>query len=461
MAGVFKSYDVRGIYPNPLNEDLSRKIGASLGRYFKAIPENASKKTLRIVVGRDMRLSAPSMSAALIEGLTRAGVDVVDIGMSSTPAGYFANQHLSADGSVQVTASHNPPEYIGFKVCRELAIPLSYDMGLNDVEKHLDAPLPAGPKGSVSEVDVTDDYLSFLMKQAELKRPVRAAADASNGMAGKYLSELFDRLKCPFQGMFLEPDGRFPHHEADPLKPENLAFLQKLTPASKAEVGFCYDGDGDRVAMVDEQGRMIGCDIVTAIIARDIASRNPGKPITYDLRSSKTCRDAIAASGGAPVRVRVGHSHVKRQMREIDAIFGGELSGHYYFKLQDKAVFYADSALVATIKLLNILSATSEPLSAVAASLQKYFHTGEINFKIDDKAAALKAIEETFSDGQQDFLDGVSVTYPTWWVNVRPSNTEPLIRLTLEGDTPELRDEKLAAVEKVLGRFGERATGGH
>jgi len=461
MAGVFKSYDIRGIYPTPLNEDLGRKIGASLGRHYKQIPENASKKSLRIVVGRDARLSAPSMSAALIDGLTRAGVNVIDIGMTSTPAGYFANQHLGADGSVQVTASHNPPEYIGFKVCRELAIPLSYDTGLDDVEKHLEAALPSGTKGSVEKVDITHDYLTFLLKHAELKRPVRAAADASNGMAGQYLSELFERLKCPIQGMFLEPDGRFPHHEADPLKPENLAFLQKLTPASKAEVGFCYDGDGDRVAMVDEQGRMIGCDIVTAIIARDIAAKNPGKPITYDLRSSKTCRDAIASSGGAPVRVRVGHSHVKRQMREIDAVFGGELSGHYYFKLQDKAVFYADSALVATIKLLNILSAASEPLSAIAASLQKYHHTGEINFKIDDKEAALKAVQETFADGDQDFLDGVSVTYPTWWVNVRPSNTEPLIRLTLEGDTPELRDEKLADVEKILNRYGERVTGGH
>jgi phosphomannomutase len=461
MAGVFKSYDIRAVYPNPLDEELARKIGASLGRYYKTIPENAAKKTLRIVVGRDARLSAPSMSAALIEGLTKAGLDVVDIGMTSTPAGYFANQHLGADGSVQVTASHNPPEYIGFKVCRELAIPLSYGSGLNEVERTLDEPLPSAPKGSVSEVDVRSDYLKFLMTHAELKRPVRAAADASNGMAGEYLSELFDQIGCPFQGMFLEPDGRFPHHEADPLKPENLAFLQKLTPASKAEVGFCYDGDGDRVAVVDERGEIIGCDIVTAIIARDLAAKHPGKPITYDLRSSKVCRDVIAANGGAPVRVRVGHSHVKRQMREIDAVFGGELSGHYYFKFEDKAVFYADSALGATIKLLNILSDSSEPLSAIVASMQKYYHTGEINFKIADKEAALAAVQKTFQDGQQDFLDGVSVTYPNWWVNVRPSNTEPLIRLTLEGDTPELRDEKLAAVEKVLTRFGERDAGGH
>jgi phosphomannomutase len=461
MAGVFKSYDIRAIYPDPLDENLARKIGASLGRYYKSIPENASKKNLRIVVGRDARLSAPSVSAAMIEGLTKAGLDVIDIGMTSTPAGYFANQHLGADGSVQVTASHNPPEYIGFKVCRELAIPLSYDSGLNEVERTIDEPLPAGPKGSVEQADVTADYLKFLLTHADLKRPVRAAADASNGMAGQYLTELFDQLGCPLQGMFLEPDGRFPHHEADPLKPENLAFLQKLTPASRAEVGFCYDGDGDRVAMVDEQGRMIGCDIVTAIIARDVAAKNPGRPITYDLRSSKVCRDVIAAGGGKPVRVRVGHSHVKRQMKEIDGVFGGELSGHYYFKLEDKAVFYADSALVATIKLLNILSESPEPLSEIVASMQKYFHTGEINFKIDDKEAALAAVQETFQDGDQDFLDGVSVTYPTWWVNVRPSNTEPLIRLTLEGDSPELRDEKLAAVEKVLTKYGERATSGH
>jgi phosphomannomutase len=459
--GVFKSYDIRAIYPTQIDAGLGRKIGISLGKYYRGLPENKGKEKLRIVVGRDARLSAPEMSAALIEGLNTSGLDVVDIGMTSTPAGYFANQKLKADGSVQCTASHNPPEYIGFKVCREKAIPLSYDTGLDQVERMINDPEPTGPRGSVSVHDITSEYLDFLVRHAQIKRPVRAAADASNGMAGQYLTELFRRLGCPLEGMFLEPDGRFPHHEADPLKPENLVFLQKLTPASQAEVGFCYDGDGDRVAVVDETGAMIGCDLITAVIAKYLAERNPGKPITYDLRSSKICKDVITEAGGKATRVRVGHSHVKRQMREIDAIFGGELSGHYYFKLEDAETFYADSALVATVLILNILSESGKKMSELIAPLRKYFHTGEINFRIDDKDAALQAVRDAFSDGQQDFLDGVSVTYPNWWVNVRPSNTEPLIRLTLEGDTEALRTAGYAKVSAILERYGQVHTGGH
>ena len=457
---VFKSYDIRAVYPTELNAELGRKIGVGLGRLYRSFPENAGRKP-KIAVGRDMRLSAPEMAAALIDGLATAGCDVVDVGMVSTPCQYFAIQRLGADGGVMCTASHNPPQYIGYKVSREKCIPISYDTGLNLVEKSIDEPAPAGPRGTVSAANVDDDYLDFLCRQARGIKPLKVAADASNGMAGKYLEKLFAKLGVPLDGIFLEPDGRFPNHEADPLKPENLAYLQKLVPATGAAIGFCYDGDADRVAIVDETGAAIGCDLATALLAADAAKRNPGRKCTYDLRSSKVCKDAIEAAGGVAVRVRVGHSHVKKTLREIDGIVGGELSGHYYFRLEDREVFYIDSALVATVRLLNILSESGKKLSELIAPLRKYSHSGEINFAIEDKAGALKAIEDAFRDSTIDHLDGVTATYRDWWVNVRPSNTEPVLRLTLEGNTPALRDAKYAQVSALLGTFGHVAQGGH
>jgi phosphomannomutase len=374
---------------------------------------------------------------------------------------YFAIQRLGADGGVMCTASHNPPQYIGFKVSRELAIPISYDTGLNEVERMLDQPPPSGPRGEKSTANLDDAYIEFLAAMGKNLKPITVAVDASNGMAGKYLARLFERLPCRLEGIFLEPDGTFPNHEADPLKQENLKDIVRLVRQTNAAVGFCFDGDADRVAIVDEKGETIGCDLITALMATDILHEHPKKPVTYDLRSSKVVREVIAEHGGEPVRSRVGHAHVKQQMRKIGAISGGELSGHYYFQLKDKATYYADSALVATMRLLNILSRAEKPMSALIAPMRRYYHTGEINFKIDDKDGALAAIGKTFADGAQDRLDGVTVEYPNWWFNVRPSNTEPLLRLTLEGDSPELRDAGYARVLDVLSKFGERASSSH
>ncbi|QDU63785.1 Phosphomannomutase/phosphoglucomutase [Planctomycetes bacterium Pan216] len=459
--GVFKSYDIRGVYPNELDAAMARKIGAALGKYYADLPENAGKDKLHIVVGRDMRTSAPEMSASFIEGLRSRGHDVTDIGMVTTPCTYFAIQRLGADGGIMVTASHNPPQYIGFKVSRELAIPISKDTGLGQVETMLDDTVPETSSGELKSIDLTDAYLDFLVGLAKDLKPLRIAADASNGMAGKYLPALFDRLPCQLEGIFLDPDGTFPNHEADPLKAENLDDVRKLVKASGAAIGFCYDGDADRVAIVDDQGEIVGCDMITALLAQFELAGNPGRAATYDLRSSKVVAEVIEQAGGVPFRARVGHSHMKQLMRRENAICGGELSGHYYFQLHDKETYFADSALVATVKLLNILSATGKPISELLAPMKKYFHTGEVNFKIDDKEGALAAIKETFSDGTQDELDGVSVDYPDWWLNVRPSNTEPLLRLTLEGDTAAKRDEGFERVLGVLNKFGERATGGH
>lgn len=459
--GVFKSYDIRGTYPDQIDAALARKIGVSLGRFYGELDRNKGRGPLRIVVGRDMRTMAPEISKAFIDGLCAAGHDVVDLGMVTTPCTYFAIQDLAADGGVMVTASHNPPQYIGFKVSRELAIPISFDTGLNVVEKGLEHPAPQVAFGRATQLNLDDKYLDFLIGLAEGLRPIQIAADASNGMAGKYLARLFDRLPCKLAGIYLEPDGTFPNHEADPLKPQNLRDVQTLVRESGAVIGFCYDGDADRVAIVDEKGETVGCDLITALLGQYLLKKKPGGIVTYDLRSSAVVKEVIAAAGGKPVRSRVGHAHVKQQMRQIGAISGGELSGHYYFELEGKEKFYADSALVATVLLLNILSHSNRPISELLAPMKKYFHSGEINFKVADKDAALADIERTFKDAKQDHLDGVTVEYPDWWCNVRPSNTEPLLRLTLEGNTAPLRDEGLKKVYAILNKYGHLAEGGH
>lgn len=459
--GPFKSYDIRGIYPTQIDGELGRKIGVGLGRLLAELPENKGKKELKVVVGRDMRLSAPEMAGALIDGLRTSGIHVHDIGMVTTPCTYFATQKLGADGGVMCTASHNPPEYIGFKVTRELAIPISHDTGLGEVERRIDEPAPNVPKGKLEEVNMDDAYIHFLVGMGKNLKPIKVAADASNGMAGKFLPKLFEKLPCRLEGIYLEPDGRFPNHEADPLKTENLRDVIGLVEKTKADIGFCFDGDADRVAIVDEKGQIVGCDLITALIAEHLLKDNPGMPVTYDLRSSKIVREVIANAGGNPIRSRVGHAHVKQGMRKINALCGGELSGHYYFRLLGEATFYADAALVATMHLLNILSATGKTISQLIDPMRKYFHTGEVNFQVEDKEAAIAEVAKTFADGKQDTLDGVTVEYPHWWVNVRPSNTEPLLRLTLEGNTPELRDDGYERVVKILSKYGSLAKGGH
>lgn len=459
--GVFKSYDIRGVYPTELDATMARKIGVGLGKHFSGLPENAGRGPLRLVVGRDMRTSAPEMTAAFIDGLLAAGHNVVDIGMVTTPCQYFAIQRLGADGGIMVTASHNPPQYIGFKVSRELAIPISKDTGLGDVEKILEEPAPEVAPGQKTEQNVDKEYLDFLVGMAHETKPIKIAVDASNGMAGKYIGALLERLGCPMEGIYLEPDGTFPNHEADPLKPENLRDLVALVQKSGAAIGFCYDGDADRVAIVDETGEMIGCDFITALLCTDSLKGNAGKAVTYDLRSSKVVKEVIEENRGKAVKSRVGHSHVKRLMRSIGAVSGGELSGHYYFQMQDRETFYADSALVATVRLINILSSTGKKVSELLAPMRRYYHTGEVNFQIDDKDAALAEIRSTFADAKIDDLDGVSIEYADWWCNVRPSNTEPLLRLTLEGNTPKLRDDSFAKVLGVLNKYGHQVKGGH
>lgn len=457
--GVFKSYDIRGVFGSEITVDLAHRIGISLGRHFRGFPEHKGKDSLHLIVGRDMRPSAAECAPAVIEGLRQNGIRVTDIGMVSTPCLYFAVAHLGADGGVMCTASHNPAQYIGFKVCRELALPIGYDAGLKDVEATLGEPPVGSSKGTLSTYDIDGDYIAFLLGMAKNVQPLKVVVDASNGMAGKYLERLFAGLPCRFEGMFLEPDGTFPNHEADPSKLKNLEALSRRVRESGAFVGFCLDGDGDRLGIVDEKGEAVRGDMIAALLSRDTLRAHPGQPVCYDLRSSKVLRDVITEGGGKPIRSRVGHAHIKKQMREIGSPFGSELSGHFYFQLEDRQRFYADSGLIALVRMLNILSEGDELVSQRIAPLMKYAHTGELNFKVEDQKGALAAIRAEFTDGAQDELDGVSVQYPTWWFNVRPSNTEPLLRLTLEGDDVATKEAGLQRVLKVLHRFGQEAAG--
>ncbi len=439
MAGIFKAYDIRGLYGDQINEQTARDIGAALVQLLKA---------KSVVVGRDMRGSAPSISEALIEGITGEGCDVLDIGMCSTPMNYFSIGRFEMDAGVMVTASHNPAEYIGFKISREKAIPLSYETGIGEIEKLVVAGVDHsdGPKGKVTEREVIDDYKAHVLAFAENIRPLKMVVDTGNGVVGPFFKRIFAEAPIEYTPLYFEPDGTFPNHEANPLKLENMADLQAKVRETGADIGVAFDGDGDRSAYVDEKGTIITSDMITALIAREILGKEKGAGILYDLRSSWVVKEEIEKGGGVPYEDRVGHAYMKATMRKNGCAFGGELSGHYYFRDN----YYADSGIIALIKLLNVMSAEKKPLSEIVAPLKRYFATGEINFEVEDKDGKMKELAEVFSDGEISHLDGISVKYPDWWFNVRKSNTEPVLRLNLEAKTKELMEEKKAAVIKAI-----------
>ena len=438
---IFKSYDIRGKYPAQIGEGAARRIGVGLARFLA---------TDSIVVGRDMRQMAESIAAALIEGIASTGTNVIDIGLVSTECTYFAIAHYGYGGGAMTTASHNPPEWIGFKLSREKAIPIGYDTGIANIAQNVleGLPVTSSEKGQVERKDIFDDYVRHVMSFAEGIKPLRIVVDAGNAMAGKTVPLVAPHLPCEIVELYFELDGSFPNHEANPLEAENLVDLQAKVRETGADLGVAFDGDADRCAFVDEGGDVVPCDMVTALMARQILAKHPGEPIIYDLRSSWAVREEIAAGGGQPVRDRVGHAHIKATMRKKNAIYGGELSGHYYFRDN----YFADSGLIAMIEMLNVLSAGDEPLSKLLAPLRRYHATGETNFEVKDQDAKLREIKNRFSDGAVDELDGVTVEYDDWWFNVRKSNTEPLLRLNLEGRTESLMKEGLSRVVSVIER---------
>ncbi len=448
--GVFKAYDVRGTYPDQINETLFEAIGQAAPLVLKC--KNA-------VVGRDMRESGVSLAQAMMRGLAKAGTDVIDIGMTSTPMLYFATAFLKAGAGVQITASHNPAAYNGCKWCREDAIPVAYDTGMADMEKlvNKNAFTPAAKAGAVTTADISAEYRANLLKYADDIKPLTVVVDAGNGVMGAFLPALFSKLPCEVIPLFFEPDGNFPNHEANPIKEENMRDLVAKVKEVGADLGVAFDGDGDRSMHVDELGNIIPADFITALLAGEMLERDPGATIFYDLRSSKVVKEEIERLGGVAKMCRVGHSFIKAMMREDHAIFAGELSGHFYFR----ELHYTDNAEMAMISVLSVISKSGKKLSELIAPFKKYFATGEINFVVEDAAKAMEKVENEFKDQAREVLhlDGLSMIFDKYWFNIRASNTEPVLRLNLEADDPETRDAAKAAVEKVIG--GKLADGGH
>jgi len=438
---IFKAYDIRGIYPDELDEKLAWKIGAALVRLLGA---------KRLVVGRDMRRSAPALQKAVIDGITAHGCDVTDIGLVSTPMAYFGIGSAQADGGLTTTASHNPPQYIGAKLCRSGARPMSKDTGIGELETMVRgdlSPPPGTARGTVRAVDLRADYQKHMARFREAWRPLKAVIDTANGMGGLEAPLVLEGTNLEWNGLFLELDGSFPNHEANPLKDANIADLRREVVAQKADVGFAFDGDADRCCVVDERGDRIGADLITALLAPEFLAREKGAAILYDLRASRVVPETIEAAGGRALRERVGHSFIKATMRKENAPFAGELSGHFYFRDH----FFSDCGTLAMIHLLNRMSRESRPLSQLIAPLRRYHSTGELNFEVHDADAKLREIRKRYADGRQDELDGISVVFPDFWFNVRKSNTEPLLRLMLEARTVETRDARRAELEALIG----------
>lgn len=438
MSGIFKAYDIRGAYPEELSESMARKIGAVFVRYLRAE---------RIVIGRDMRLSSPALGEAFIRGALDAGCDVADIGTVTSPLLYYAVIEGRYDGGAMVTASHLPAAVNGFKLCRREAVPLSRDEGLPDLEKAVSGKeIPRSEaKGSYEKKQVLQKYIDDLGKFVLTPRTLSIVVDAGNGSVGPELLELFRRFPAwRASTLYMEPDGRFPHHVANPLIPENTRELQEKVLIEKADIGIAFDGDADRCGFINERGERVQEDLVTAFIAEYYLTKEPGQKILYDLRSSRAVPEAIRRFGGVPVRSRVGHSFIKKRMREENAVFAGELSGHYYYR----DTGFTDNALFTMIQMLNFLGGKKEALSEIMAPLRKYASTGEINLKTAKTEAVYKFLESAYADADRDYLDGLSIRFDAWWFNLRSSNTEPLMRLNLEADAPDIRDRKR---EEVLG----------
>lgn len=452
---IFKAYDIRGIYPTALDEDLSYAIGRVFGELIKK--ENPQKK-VSVLVSRDMRLSSDSLHKQILQSLADSDIEIIDIGLASTPMFYFAVTVFAADAGIQISASHNPKDYNGFKMTRKNAMPINGDNGIYEMrDLVLKTPFTKLNKPvSTKKVEILDKYIAKALEF--VKTPninLSLVIDSANAMAGNDLDAFF-RNFSGVETEFLnrELDGSFPAHEANPLKEETLTELKQRVVEKKADLGIATDGDGDRYMFIDETGQFVRPDLINALLARKTVPEGRGEPILFDLRSSRTVAEEIEKYGGKAAKCRVGHSFIKSQMRELDAYFAGELSGHYYLEVLPNAYF--EFPLFVVSKLMEIIQEEKTSLSNLIKPLKHYFHTNEFNFKMEDKDKVLKAFEEKYQDGTLSKLDGLSVEYPTWWFNVRASNTEPLLRFNLEANTQdEMEKKKEEVTDIVLGLGGQ------
>jgi len=439
---IFKAYDIRGIYPADINEDVVYKIGRAIVQYLGA---------KKIAVGRDIRESSLALFGALAKGITEQGADVYDIGLASTPMVYFVSGKLDIDGAISLTASHNPAEWNGMKICRAEAVPIGENSGLFEIRDLVMAGnFPeAGKKGKIiPKEEIKNDYIDYFSSFANLgDKKFKVVIDFANAM-GILDLDIYKKFPDNIELVTLYDnfDGKFPNHEANPLKTETLKDLQEKVRENNADLGIAYDGDADRVGFIDENGEIIPMDLITALIAKMILEKNPGAKIFYDLRSSKSVREFIEENGGVALECPVGHANIKKIMRDEGGAFAGELSGHYYFKEN----YMAEASILAAIMLLNLMAETGEKISELVKDVKRYFHSGEINSEVADKDEVINKLKEKYSDGKISELDGVKIEFPDWWLNVRPSNTEPVLRLNLEANTEELMKEKVNEALKII-----------
>ena len=443
--GAFHAYDIRGVYNVDFDKDIAYKVG-----YF--LPELLSAD--KVLVGRDARVSSDEIHDYLLKGITDAGADVYDVGLSTTPMVYFGTANYGFKASVQITASHNPAEYNGMKVSRENALPVGLDTGLGQIKEWIESGrecTPAQVKGHVHMMDIRKDYLDFLLKYKGDWSGLRIAMDVSNGMASLFVRDIFGDQPAY---IYEEMDGRFPNHEPNPLVPANVEALKKLVAETKADVGVIYDGDADRVMFVDENSRFISPDLMIAVLGHYfLEERGEKGPVLQDIRSSKAVGEYLAPMGGEMNTWKVGRAFAALKLRELNGVYGGELAGHYYFR----DFFYSDSGILASILILNVVAgmkAKGISLSQLIGRIEKYQNSGEINFRLEDKKGAMDAVRDYFMSTEQataymDF-DGYRVEFPQWWFNIRPSNTEPYLRFLCEAVSKELLDEKVAKVREII-----------
>jgi len=440
---IVKAYDIRGVYPTELDEAQARDLGRALVDYLNC---------KQVVIGRDMRVSSEPLFAAFAEGVTMQGADAVDIGLVSTDALYFAVGKYGYDAGVMITASHNPKQYNGLKLCKKDAVPLSGDEGLRQMQDLVNKNdlRSQKTKGKTVQKNIDDDYIDYCLTFIDVKKlkPYKIAVDAGNGMAGKTVAALFKKVPGTLVPLYFELDGEFPNHPASPIEPENIESLQGKVTEAKCDMGVAFDGDADRMFLIDERGKGLAGSDVAALVAKMLLKKNPGSTILYNAICSRCVKEAVEQYGGKPLRSKVGHALIKPLMRQHNAIFGGEHSGHFYFR----DFWFADSGLIAFLVCWQLISEEAKPLSQLVAGIDHYFRIPETNSTVSDIKAKLEQLEEVYRNkgAQLDLLDGLTISYPDWWANIRPSNTEPLLRLNIEANGEALLEEKRRELLSII-----------
>ncbi|MFV0526521.1 MAG: phosphomannomutase/phosphoglucomutase [Acidimicrobiales bacterium] len=448
LDSIVKAYDIRGTYPDQINAEVCRALGTG----FAAFIRDVEPATDTVLIARDMRPSGPELVAAFAEGVMAQGLNVVELGLGSTDLLYFASGSRNQPG-VMFTASHNPAEYNGIKLCRSGAAPVGADTGLAEIKRVAIEGVPDGPtRGTTSTAEVLDDFADHVRGFIDTAglRPLKVVADTANGMGGLVVPAVFAELPFELEVMYPELDGTFPNHEANPLVVENLADLRARVLEVGADIGLAFDGDADRVFLVDERAEPVSGSLTTALLAKALLARNPGGTIIYNLICSKEVPEVIMEHGGVPVRSRVGHSFIKARMAETGAVFGGEHSAHYYFRDN----WRADSGIIAAVMVLEQLARFDGPLSELLAPLDRYSASGEINTRVGDADAVIDHVAAHYADAETDRVDGLTVDSGSWWFNLRPSNTEPLLRLNLEAGDPDTVARRVGEVQAVMAAAG-------